>query len=239
MRTSTSIPIRESPRDDVSSDPHLLAPDTVVHGQSANAAGSCLQQSSTTASDQPYNSPQTTTASDEHATSNMNLPSQIETCVTAENRSALPDHTVTIHEESGLHVPNEPLSSLHAEPTRDPTTNAHPMQVPCDSTTNVHPMQTRGKSGIRKPKVYTIEGGHQNSLEMMPMFLVLLILGGMGHACVYVALRLLYTISRYFNFNGYATGDPNNRLPLGRFGFVTLFGLMICTVSFGINLLRL
>ncbi|KAK8517746.1 hypothetical protein V6N13_127903 [Hibiscus sabdariffa] len=83
-----------------------------------------------------------------------------------------------------------------------------------------------------------VQRGHQNSLEMMPMFFVLLVLGGMGHACVSAALGLVYVISRYFYFTGYATGDPNNRLRLGRFGFVALFGLMICTVSFGINLFR-
>ncbi|KAE8703874.1 60S ribosomal protein L19-3 [Hibiscus syriacus] len=83
-----------------------------------------------------------------------------------------------------------------------------------------------------------VQRGHQNSLELMPMFFVLLILGGMGHPCVSAALGLVYTISRYFYFTGYATGDPKNRLNLGRFGFLALLGLMMCTVSFGINLLR-
>ncbi|KAE8696052.1 Detected protein of confused Function [Hibiscus syriacus] len=72
----------------------------------------------------------------------------------------------------------------------------------------------------------------------MPMFFVLLILGGMGYPCVSAALGLVYIVSRYFYFTGYATGDPKNRLTLGRFGSLALLGLMICTVSFGINLLR-
>ncbi|KAK8717678.1 hypothetical protein V6N13_044936 [Hibiscus sabdariffa] len=83
-----------------------------------------------------------------------------------------------------------------------------------------------------------VQRGHQNSLEMMPMFFVLLILGGMAHPCVSAALGLVYIVFRYFYFTGYATGDPNNRLTLGKFVFLALFGLMISTVSFGINLLR-
>ncbi|GMJ07813.1 hypothetical protein like AT1G65820 [Hibiscus trionum] len=111
--------------------------------------------------------------------------------------------------------------------------------------------QARKKYKVFYPTLYALESdnkdaklfncvqrGHQNSLEMMPMFFVLLILGGMGHPCVSAALGLVYIISRYFYFTGYSTGEPKNRLSLGRFGFLALFGLMICTISFGINLLR-
>ncbi|GMJ07812.1 hypothetical protein like AT1G65820 [Hibiscus trionum] len=107
--------------------------------------------------------------------------------------------------------------------------------------------QARKKYKVFYPTLYALESdnkdaklfncvqrGHQNSLEMMPMFFVLLILGGMGHPCVSSALGLVYIISRYFYF----TGEPKNRLRIGRFGILALFGLMICTISFGINLLR-
>ncbi|GMI88209.1 hypothetical protein like AT1G65820 [Hibiscus trionum] len=57
-----------------------------------------------------------------------------------------------------------------------------------------------------------VQRGHQNSLEMMPMFFVLLILGGMGHPCVSAAPGLVYIISRYLYFTGYSTGDPQNIL---------------------------
>ncbi|KAL1060015.1 hypothetical protein V6Z11_1Z134000 [Gossypium hirsutum] len=80
--------------------------------------------------------------------------------------------------------------------------------------------------------------GHQNSLEMMPVFFILIVLGGMGHPCVSAALGLFYTVTRYFYFTGYSTGDPQNRLTIGKYGFLALFGLMICTISFGIKLLR-
>ncbi|KAE8685455.1 Detected protein of confused Function [Hibiscus syriacus] len=84
-----------------------------------------------------------------------------------------------------------------------------------------------------------VQRGHQNSLEMMPMLFVLVILGGMGHPRVSAALGLFYIVARYFYFTGYATGDPSNRLNLGKFGFLALVGLKICTISFGISLLRL
>ncbi|KAK8606658.1 hypothetical protein V6N13_052425 [Hibiscus sabdariffa] len=82
-----------------------------------------------------------------------------------------------------------------------------------------------------------IQRAHQHSLEVMPMFLVLLILGGMAHPRASSALGLVYVISRYFFFTGYATGDPDNRLRFGRFGVWAMTGLFICTISFGIDLL--
>ncbi|GLU10597.1 hypothetical protein SLE2022_273900 [Rubroshorea leprosula] len=83
-----------------------------------------------------------------------------------------------------------------------------------------------------------VQRGHQNSLEMMPMFFILMILGGMRHPCVCAGFGLLYIVGRYFYFTGYATGDPQNRLKIGKFGFLALLALMICTISFGINLLQ-
>lgn len=57
--------------------------------------------------------------------------------------------------------------------------------------------------------------GHQNSLEVMPIFLVLVLLGGLEHPLLSAAFGVLYALGRYFYFKGYATGDPNNRLKLG------------------------
>ncbi|GAV89751.1 MAPEG domain-containing protein [Cephalotus follicularis] len=83
-----------------------------------------------------------------------------------------------------------------------------------------------------------VQRGHQNSLEMMPMFFILMILGGIRHPCICAALGSLYIVSRYFYFQGYATGDPQKRLKIGKYGFFAVMGLMICTISFGISLLR-
>nr|VDC87588.1 unnamed protein product [Brassica rapa] len=83
-----------------------------------------------------------------------------------------------------------------------------------------------------------VQRGHQNSLEMMPMYFVLMILGGMKHPCICAGLGLLYNITRFFYFKGYSTGDPMKRLTIGKYGFLGLLGLMICTISFGVSLIR-
>ncbi|KAM6550621.1 hypothetical protein CsatB_000429 [Cannabis sativa] len=82
-----------------------------------------------------------------------------------------------------------------------------------------------------------VQRGHQNSLELMPVYFMLMILGGIKHPCISSALGSLYIITRFFYFKGYATGDPMNRLKIGKYGFLALFGLMVCTISFGISLL--
>lgn len=57
--------------------------------------------------------------------------------------------------------------------------------------------------------------GHQNSLEWMPVFFMLMIVGGIGYPLSCAALGTLYTVTRYFYFTGYSTGEPENRLKLG------------------------
>ncbi|EOA18883.1 hypothetical protein CARUB_v10007513mg [Capsella rubella] len=83
-----------------------------------------------------------------------------------------------------------------------------------------------------------VQRGHQNSLEMMPMYFLLMILGGMKHPCICAGLGLLYNVSRFFYFKGYSTGDPKNRLTIGKYGFLAMLGLTVCTISFAITLLR-
>ncbi|KAM7266532.1 hypothetical protein ACFE04_004429 [Oxalis oulophora] len=60
-----------------------------------------------------------------------------------------------------------------------------------------------------------IQRGHQNSLEMMPVFFLLTALGGIKHPCVATGFGLLYIFARFFYFKGYATGIPQNRLTIG------------------------
>lgn len=62
--------------------------------------------------------------------------------------------------------------------------------------------------------------GHQNSLEMMPMFFVLMILGGMRHPCISAGLGIFYIVTRYFYFTGYSSGDPQKRLSIGYDSFL-------------------
>lgn len=83
-----------------------------------------------------------------------------------------------------------------------------------------------------------IQRGHQNSLEYMAVFFVLMVLGGIRHPCVCAGLGIIYIVSRFFYFKGYSTGDPQKRLSIGKYGFLALFGLQVCTISFGVSLLR-
>ena len=82
-----------------------------------------------------------------------------------------------------------------------------------------------------------LQRGHQNSLEMMPMFFMLMMLGGLKHPLICGGLGLVYTVTRFFYFKGYATGDPQKRLTIGKYGFLALLGLMVFTISFGATLL--
>ncbi|KAL3568520.1 hypothetical protein D5086_031219 [Populus alba] len=111
--------------------------------------------------------------------------------------------------------------------------------------------KARKKYNVPYPTLYAIESenkdaklfncvqrGHQNSLELMPVFFLLMVLGGIRHPCACVALGSIYTVTRFFYFTGYATGDPKKRLTIGKYGLLPLIGLMGCTISFGISLLR-
>ncbi|CAN6309653.1 unnamed protein product [Urochloa humidicola] len=82
-----------------------------------------------------------------------------------------------------------------------------------------------------------VQRGHQNSLEMMPLFFAVLLLGGLRHPGAAAVLGALYTVARFFYFKGYATGDPRNRYKIGvRLSALAGVGLIGCTASFGINL---
>ncbi|XP_034682454.1 microsomal glutathione S-transferase 3 [Vitis riparia] len=111
--------------------------------------------------------------------------------------------------------------------------------------------KARKKYKVSLPNLYALESenkdaklfncvqrGHQNSLEMMPVFFVLMILGGIGYPLTCAALGSLYIVSRYFYFTGYSTGNPENRLTIGKFSFLAIPGLMICNILFAINLVR-
>nr|GLL26189.1 microsomal glutathione S-transferase 3-like [Ipomoea trifida] len=82
-----------------------------------------------------------------------------------------------------------------------------------------------------------VQRGHQNSLENMPVFFMLMIMGGIRHPLICASLGVIYIVSRYGYFTGYASGDPSKRYTLGKYGFLAIFGLKICAISCGIKLL--
>ncbi|MCL7039586.1 hypothetical protein MKW94_002568 [Papaver nudicaule] len=101
------------------------------------------------------------------------------------------------------------------------------------------PVLYASASENKDAKVFNcIQRGHQNSLELMPIFFIVLVLGGLQHPIVSASFGLIYIVGRYFYFTGYATGDPRNRLKLGKISFLAMAGLIVCTISLGINLLR-
>ncbi|KAK3026147.1 hypothetical protein RJ639_042590 [Escallonia herrerae] len=101
-----------------------------------------------------------------------------------------------------------------------------------------YPTMYAVESENKDAKIFNcVQRGHQNSLEMMPMFFTLMIVGGIRHPLICAALGVLYIVTRYFYFTGYATGNPQNRLSIGKYGFVAIMGLMISAISCGINLL--
>lgn len=77
-----------------------------------------------------------------------------------------------------------------------------------------------------------LQRGHQNSLEMMPMFFMLMIVGGIRHPMICASLGAVYIVSRYFYFTGYSTGDPQNRLTIG---LVSRLVFLECVFSFRLN----
>ncbi|XP_074585969.1 uncharacterized protein LOC141841687 [Curcuma longa] len=110
--------------------------------------------------------------------------------------------------------------------------------------------KARKKYKVYYPTLYAIESenkdaklfncvqrGHQNALEMMPVFFVTLLLSGLYCPIGAAGLGALYTVARYFYFKGYATGVPENRFKIGRLNFLALLGLMILSAVFGVRLL--
>ncbi|KAH6837658.1 ARM repeat superfamily protein [Perilla frutescens var. hirtella] len=84
-----------------------------------------------------------------------------------------------------------------------------------------------------------LQRGHQNSVELMPIFFILMVLGGIRHPQIAACLGAAYTVTRFFYFKGYSTGHPKLRLTIGKYGFLALFGLGLCAISSGLHMLTL
>ncbi|WOG84416.1 hypothetical protein DCAR_0103599 [Daucus carota subsp. sativus] len=108
----------------------------------------------------------------------------------------------------------------------------------------------RKKYDVQLPTMYALESenknaklfncvqrGHQNSLEYLPMFFIFMTVGGIKHPIIAALLGCIYVVARYFYFIGYSTGDPKNRLTYGFYNFLALMGLILCTISSGVEFL--
>ncbi|XP_068755297.1 glutathione S-transferase 3, mitochondrial-like [Montipora capricornis] len=104
--------------------------------------------------------------------------------------------------------------------------------------------KARKKFGISYPKMYDDKEpifncylrAHLNTVENYPMFLYLLLLGGLEHPVACSVGGMVWVVSRIFYAHGYYTGDPSKRMR-GSFGYLGLLTMLGCTVKFGLHLL--
>lgn len=96
-----------------------------------------------------------------------------------------------------------------------------------------YPMMYADESENKDAKAFNcVQRGHQNCVEFMPQFLVLLLLGGLQYARVAAFLGFSYTVFRLQYFRGYSTGNAAARYQAGgRFHWFAFFGLLLCTVA--------
>ncbi|KAK1370756.1 Membrane associated eicosanoid/glutathione metabolism-like domain-containing protein [Heracleum sosnowskyi] len=110
--------------------------------------------------------------------------------------------------------------------------------------------KARQKYNVQYPAMYALESenkdanafnciqrGHQNSLEYLPMFFTFMTVGGIKHPIIASVLGSIYIVARYFYFIGYSSGDPKKRLTVGVYNFISLIGLIFCTLSCGLGFL--
>lgn len=77
-----------------------------------------------------------------------------------------------------------------------------------------------------------VQRAHQNTLEFLPSFLTVLLLGGLRYPLAAAVLGGLYFVARIQYFRGYSSGEANQRFSAGgAFVFPTYFGLWICTLG--------
>ncbi|KAK1314568.1 hypothetical protein QJS10_CPA06g02058 [Acorus calamus] len=101
-----------------------------------------------------------------------------------------------------------------------------------------YPTMYAVESENKEAKLFNcVQRGHQNSLESMPVFFVMVLVGGIQHPLISAALGVVYIVARFFYFRGYSTGVPENRLKIGGLNFLALMGLVLCAASFGIHLI--
>ncbi|KAL3881546.1 hypothetical protein ACJMK2_027975 [Sinanodonta woodiana] len=83
-----------------------------------------------------------------------------------------------------------------------------------------------------------IQRAHQNTLESYPMFLVLMIFGGILYPKLSALCGLIWIAARVTYAFGYYTGDPERR-KWGAFGYIGLLILLVINIIFALKLLGL
>jgi glutathione S-transferase len=77
-----------------------------------------------------------------------------------------------------------------------------------------------------------VQRAHQNSLEVLPLFSTLLLVGGLKYPEISAGAGLLFLLGRMVYASGYSTGIPSkrNRGAFGYLGLLTLLGTSVMTV---------
>jgi len=104
----------------------------------------------------------------------------------------------------------------------------------------------RKKYNITYPTMYDAENNtfnciqraHQQTLELHPSFLLLLLVGGLQHPKLAAGSGILYLLGRIVFATGYYTGDPKKRSN-GQFGMLGMLALLGSTLCFTAHQLKL
>ncbi|XP_078538843.1 glutathione S-transferase 3, mitochondrial-like [Lissotriton helveticus] len=105
-------------------------------------------------------------------------------------------------------------------------------------------MQGRKKYDVKYPTMYSdkdqifncIQRAHQNTLEVIPTWLIFQLLAGLAFPIPASILGALWVTSRFSYARGYYTGDPQKRMH-GAYGYIGYFGVMILTIASALQLL--
>jgi glutathione S-transferase len=77
-----------------------------------------------------------------------------------------------------------------------------------------------------------VQRGHQNSIEYMPTFFAVLLIGGLQFPIAAAILGAIYNVGRFLYFQGYATGTVEARHARGgRLHWLALTGLIVCSIA--------
>jgi len=109
-------------------------------------------------------------------------------------------------------------------------------------------MRARKEFNVKYPLMYSPENGgdnkfnciqraHQNTLEGYPVFLSLLLLGGLQYPRISAGAGAVYLLGRVAYAKGYSSGGADGRLNGARFGGLALFPLMYAVGVMGARLL--
>ena len=109
--------------------------------------------------------------------------------------------------------------------------------------------KARKKYKVFYPTMYAIESenkqaklfncvqrGHQNSIEYMPTFFALLLIGGLQFPIAAAILGAIYNVGRFLYFQGYATGSVEARHARGGgLHWPALMGLIVCSIACAVH----